>query len=61
MKKYNHAYTLAFSLNSNDKEGDDVTSEDLIKALLARIEGLKKEGEIICAIGCPFDTYENQQ
>ncbi len=60
MKKYNHAYTLAFSLNSDDRGGEDVTPEDMILALQCRIDDLKKNNEVLEAVGCPFDTYENQ-
>ena len=44
MARYNHAYTIAFSLVSNDDKGHDVDARQLKEALLARIENLDEEG-----------------
>jgi len=61
VKRYNHAFTLAFSLET-DNEGDKVTEEELLQAIKKRIRDLEKvEGEIIEACGLPFDTYENPE
>ena len=60
--RYNHAYELAFSLNSNDPEGLDVTPDMFREALLRRIAQLDAEeahGGWEQACGAPFDTYEN--
>ena len=58
MTMYNHAYDIAFSLNSKN-EDEKVTAEELIFALKKRITDLEKNGdEIIEACGKPFDTYE---
>jgi hypothetical protein len=61
MKRYNHAYELAFSVVSNDPEGLDVTPEMFRAALLRRIAQLDAEeahGGWEQACGAPFDTYE---
>lgn len=58
MKKYNHAFTMAFSLNSNNT-GDEVTEKELIRALKRRVRELESAGEAIEACGLPYDTYEN--
>ncbi|MGW8138491.1 hypothetical protein ACWGNZ_23130 (plasmid) [Sphingomonas zeae] len=57
MARYNHAYTLAFSLVSNDDKGHDVDARQLKAALLARIEDLDTEDTWIEATGAPFDSY----
>lgn len=57
MPRYNHAYTLAFSLVSNDDKGHDVDAQQLKTALLARIADLDAEGAWIEATGAPFDSY----
>ena len=57
MARYNHAYTLAFSLVSNDDKGHDVDASQLKAALLARIADLDAEGAWVEATGVPFDTY----
>jgi hypothetical protein len=61
MPKYNHAYTIAFSLESDDPEGNDVTAEMLRDALTKRMRGLDSSTdsvEWIEATGAPFDTFE---
>lgn len=59
MKKYNHAYTLAFSVsNSTHPEGEDLTQEQLAIAILKRVTDLIGNNEMVEAVGLPFDTYE---
>lgn len=57
MPRYNHAYDLAFSLVSNHERGDDVTPEMFRAALVARMEDLDASNAWGEALGCPFDTY----
>ena len=59
-KKYNHAYTIGFSLISEDPTGEYVTQDQVVRALLLRIEDLMKTNMIHEAIGMPFDTYEEE-
>jgi len=58
--KYNHAFDVAFAVVSNDPDGEDVTAEMMRDALLKRVETLMADGEMIEAVGCPFDTYEEE-
>jgi hypothetical protein len=58
MPKYSHAYDIAFEVISDNENGDDVTPEMLVQALLTRIILLSTDEEMIEATGCPFDTYE---
>lgn len=62
MPKFNHAFTLAFSLVSGDENGEDVTPQMLRTALLKRIVDLDEsrpdQGEWIEAVGPPYDTHE---
>ena len=60
MPKYDHAFSLGFSLRSEEEDGSDVTEAMLLAALKKRIaeltspdyaEGLEE------ACGCPWDTY----
>lgn len=56
---YNHAFTVAFQLSgSTDKQGEDVTAEQMRDALRKRINTLMDAGEMLEAVGAPFDTYE---
>ncbi len=61
-KKYNHAFTLAFSVES-DNSGKNITSEELIAGILSRISTIISHdiSEIVEACGEPFDTFEIEQ
>lgn len=58
--KYNHAYDIAFSLESNHEYGEDVTPDMLRTALINRIKDLDNANEWgeINGNSVPFDTYE---
>lgn len=61
--KYNHAYTIAFSLESNHPTGDDVTPDTYRTALLNRIKDLDESDEW-AEVACndmPYDTYEVEE
>ena len=61
MKKYNHAYTVAFSVNSDREADADIDKQEIINALLERIVNLSEHDEWDEALGSPFDTYENEE
>lgn len=56
--KYNHAFDIAFSIVSEHPTGEDVTAEQVREALLNRIHSAYASGDLLGAIGSPFDTYE---
>jgi len=58
--RYNHAYDIGFSLESNHPKGEDVTPDMLRTALLNRIKDLDDADEWgeIWSNSVPFDTYE---
>ena len=56
--RYNHAFTVAFSLESDTQDGSDITPAMCRAALEARMNELDKHGEWDEAIGPSFDTYE---
>ena len=58
MSKYNHAFDIAFSITSEDPTGEDVTAEQMLDALISRAKTAYANGELLEAIGLPFDTYE---
>ena len=61
MKRFNHAFTVAFSIDS-DNEGHAVSESELLEGLIERVNWLmKNQGEVIEAVGLPFDTYENYE
>jgi len=57
MARYNHAYTIAFSVVSGDDRGHDVDARQLRAALTARIDALDREGGWVEAAGVPYDSY----
>lgn len=59
MTKYNHAFTIAFSLeDSHSPTGEDCTADMLINAMSERVDYLRSHpDEIIESCGMPFDTY----
>lgn len=57
--RYNHAFTVAFEVESDHESGEDVTQDMLRTALLRRMDTLDEENSWVEATGCPFDTYEN--
>lgn len=60
MKKYNHAFTVAFSINSDHPQGDDISADEFHQALVKRSQDLTRADEWLEAVGAPFDTYENE-
>lgn len=57
MARYNHAYVIAFSLESNHERGDDVDARQLRAALITRIGDLDREDTWVEAAGAPFDSH----
>ena len=57
---FDHAMTIAFSLRSEHPSGEDLTAQQIRKALYHRLVRLDDD-ELIEATGAPFDTYEVDQ
>lgn len=57
MAQYNHAYTIAFSVVSNESQGEDVTAAMLRDALIRRMKDLDGNNEWEEAAGGPYDSY----
>ena len=58
--KYNHAFTLGFSLESNMDNADDVTASQARSAILEFLDRLS-DTELMENIGYPYDTYEIEE
>jgi hypothetical protein len=61
--KYDHAFSLGFSVVSNREDAADVTHEMLMEGVLRRLHGLtvanQQDGEsLVGACDAPFDTME---
>lgn len=59
MKRYNHAYTIAFTIENDNPDGNFTTTE-VVAALNRRIADLLENDQFDEAIGAPFDTFENE-
>ncbi len=57
VKTFDHAFTIAFNLRSAAPDGSDSTPQELRHAIIARLAALD-DGELIEAVGAPYDTYE---
>ena len=62
MTIYNHVCYLSFEIHSSLPDGEDITPEALIEAVLARIETIRKTGiqEMIEACLPPDDSFEEE-
>ena len=57
-KRYNSAFALAFELDHDNEDASDLTSLDLICAILRRLENVVSHGDLREALG-QDDTMEN--
>lgn len=59
--RYNHAYTIAFSLDTDEADPYKVSPEDLIDALQERINGLRlHKAEVLEGVEC-WDSVDNKE
>jgi len=57
---YNHAYTIAFTVITDDPTGADTTAEQFDNAIRERCDDLMIAEEMVEAIGLPFDSYKEE-
>jgi hypothetical protein len=55
--RYDHAFTIAFSLVTAQPDGRDATAAELRAALLKRLAALSDD-DLLEAVGAPYDSYE---
>jgi len=60
MKTYNHMYTIAFELIS-ENDGEDVTEQEILDALGKRLQELARTGTAVEAVGMPDDTFVEEE
>lgn len=56
-QRYDHAFTIAFSLVTAQPDGRDATPAEIRAALLKRLAALSDD-ELLEAVGAPYDSYE---
>ena len=54
--RYNHLFVVAFSVDSDDREGGDAAA--ILRALRRRVHELGQTGEILEAVGVPDETID---
>ncbi len=57
-KRYNHMFVIAFTVISNDPQGEDVTPQQLADAIGKRVDDCLRSGEMLEAVGAPEDSFE---
>lgn len=59
---YNHAFTVAFEVISDDEDGKDITPQQFADAIRKRVDSLLANGsEMLEAVGAPYDTYDTDE
>ena len=56
--KFNHMFTIAYTLESPSPNGDDVEEHEHVSAILKRVTALLDNNELLEAVGCPDDSFE---
>ena len=57
--RYNHAFTLGFSVVTNLPDGSDLTADDARQAIIKAV-ALMNDTELLENLGAPFDTYQEE-
>lgn len=60
MRRFNHAFTFGFSLDSDDATGEHVPARELRTAIIAHLAALS-DAELIENCGLPYDSYANDE
>ena len=60
MSRYNHMYTIAFSVENESEDGEATTADEIRAGLERRIADLDSSGDLEwhAAVGGPEDTFE---
>lgn len=56
MNRYNHMYSIAFSVINGSEDGEHTTPSEVRQAILERLASTTDD-ELLEAIGYPDDTY----
>lgn len=61
MKNFNSACTFSFTIDHNHEDCDDISNEEIITAIRARLKMIEEHdiNEIREAVLPPYDTVEN--
>jgi hypothetical protein len=61
MKKYNSVVSLCFTVDHDDEEGKDITSEVVLKALYKRIDDCLSHSKDELRQACVSDLHDTQE
>lgn len=59
MKKYNSVFTIAVSIDHDREDAEDVTKNDVYKAVKRRLKDIMNDGPFDTLVTGPDATYEN--
>ena len=54
--KYSHAFSISFSIDSDNENSEDITAEQFAAAIRKRVDELLVNGEMFGAVEL-YDTY----
>jgi len=54
---YNHAFDFAFSIETTDETGENITGAEFRRHIMAALARLTDD-DIVSNCGMPFDTYD---
>ena len=57
---FSNAFSIGFSVDCKTEDGADLSQEEAHRALLIRINSALRDGELLEAIGAPFDSYQKR-
>lgn len=57
MNRYNHAYSISFSLTNTSEDGEKTTARELREAIIKRLASIDDQ-ELKESVGCPWDTFK---
>lgn len=58
MSRYSHVFSIAYTVESDDELGEEVTDQQHYAAILRRAKQALDSGEMQEAVGPPEDTYD---
>jgi hypothetical protein len=58
MSRYRHTFSIAYTVESDEREGNDLNKLDHLVAISKRAAEAFNNDELLEAVGVPDDTYD---
>ena len=56
--RFSHQFVICYSIESDDRDGEDITPEQHRDAIIARVHQAMRDDEMLEAVGPPADTLD---